>query len=225
LNAYQHVDGSYLVNGGGEWELDAIQVGTSLNGGVKRDELGEADVYDKDVATEYRGKKEIERFKGADASDIFKGMANVHSGDARNGGGIDPNIRGVQGPGRVPVVIDGTEQAITVNNGYRGASNRSFIDPNLIGGMTVHKGAQINPDVNTSVGGAVEITTLSPHDIVLPGETFGMELVVESSSNSTSPRSPRLYTGQDFSTIPEYENLENPAVDLLYSDPALLINP
>lgn len=225
LNAYQQVDGSYLVNGGGEWELDAIQVGTSLNGGVKRDELGEANVYDKDVATEYRGKEEIERFKGADVSDIFKGMANVHSGDARNGGGIDPNIRGVQGPGRVPVVIDGTEQAITVNNGYRGASNRSFIDPNLIGGMTVHKGAQINPDVNTSVGGAVEITTLSPHDIVLPGETFGMELVVESSSNSTSPRSPRLYTGQDFSTIPEYENLENPAVDLLYSDPALLINP
>ena len=123
------------------------------------------------------------------------------------------------------MIIDGTEQAITVNNGYRGASNRSFLDPNLIGGMTVHKGAQINPDVNTSVGGAVEITTLSPRDIVQPGETFGMEFIAESSSNSTAPEEPRLYTGQDVSTIPEYANLDNPASDLLYNDPALVINP
>ncbi|AIU68156.1 TonB-dependent receptor [Vibrio coralliilyticus] len=225
LSAQKQLDGSYVVDGGDEWSLDAIQVGTSLDGGISRDEAGEANVYDKDAATEYRGKEELERFKGADASDIFKGMANVHSGDARNGGGIDPNIRGIQGPGRVPVIIDGTEQAITVNNGYRGASNRSFLDPNLIGGMTVHKGAQINPDVNTSVGGAVEITTLSPRDIVQPGDTFGMEFIAESSSNSTVPEEPRLYTGQDVSTIPEYANLENPAQDLIYTDPALVINP
>ncbi|MDC5821993.1 TonB-dependent receptor [Vibrio europaeus] len=225
LSAQKQNDGSYLVDSGGEWALDAVQVGTRLDGGANRDQVGEANVYDKDFATEYRGKEELERFRGADASDIFKGMANVNSGDARNGGGIDPNIRGIQGPGRVPVIIDGTEQEITMDNGYRAASNRSFLDPNFIGGMTVHKGAQINPDVSTSVGGAVEITTLSANDIVLPGETFGMEFIAESSSNSTAPREPRLYTGQDISTIPEYANLNNPAIDLLYTDPALAVNP
>ncbi|WP_100753498.1 TonB-dependent receptor [Vibrio salilacus] len=225
LSAQRQDDGSYLVDISDEWALDAVQVGTRLDGSANRDEVGEANVYDKDFATEYRGKEELERFRGADTADIFKGMANVNSGDARNGGGIDPNVRGIQGPGRVPVIIDGTEQEITMDNGYRAASNRSFLDPNLIGGMTVHKGAQINPDVNTSVGGAVEITTLSANDIVLPGETFGMELIAESSSNSTAPREPRLYTGQDISTIPEYANLNNPAVDLLYTDPALVVDP
>ena len=36
-------------------------------------------------------------------------MTGVYSG------ALDPNVRGVQGQGRVPVTIDGTEQAITVS--------------------------------------------------------------------------------------------------------------
>ncbi|WP_341664489.1 TonB-dependent receptor domain-containing protein [Vibrio sp.] len=223
LSAEKQNDGSYVVNSNDQWSLEAIDVGTRFESDMSRDELGQTNVYDQDVSTEYRGKEEIERFKGSDSADLFKGMANVFSGDARNGGGIDPSIRGVQGPGRVPVIIDGTEQAITVDNGYRSASNRSFLDPSLIGGMTIHKGAQINPNVNTSVGGAVEITTLSARDIVPEGETFGMEFIGESSSNSTKPREPRLYTGQVFNTVPEYANIA--PKDLIYTDPALVVYP
>lgn len=40
LSAQKQVDGSYLVDGGDEWSLDAIQVGTSLDGGISRDEAG-----------------------------------------------------------------------------------------------------------------------------------------------------------------------------------------
>ncbi|MDN3685892.1 TonB-dependent receptor plug domain-containing protein [Vibrio sinaloensis] len=132
------------------------------------------------------------------------------------GGSIDPNIRGVQGFGRVPVVIDGTEQAITVYNGYRGASNRNYIDPNLIGSMKVYKGAQLSSDINTSTGGAVQVTTLQPQDIVEEGETFGIELVAESSSNAIEPNKARMHTGKRWQDVPVYSALGGVP---LYDDP------
>ncbi|NRA83066.1 MAG: TonB-dependent receptor plug domain-containing protein, partial [Gammaproteobacteria bacterium] len=199
LNAQLQADGTYRLSPKtNSMMLDPIQVRTNFDSGISRDEAGEMAIYDDDVSSAYMGKDEIERFKGASASDLFKGMANIFSGEARNGGGsIDPNIRGVQGPGRVPVIIDGTEQGISVYNGYRGASNRNYIDPNLIGSMKVYKGAQINPDITTSVGGAVEVSTISVQDIVPEGETFGMEFIAESSSNSVAPHQARLHTGKD----------------------------
>ena len=66
-------------------------------------------------------------------------MSGVYSGDARNSGALDPNIRGVQGQGRIPVTIDGTEQAITVWRGMFGANNRNYVDPNIISSVYVEK--------------------------------------------------------------------------------------
>ena len=45
---------------------------------------------------------------------VFTG---VYSGDARNGGAIDPIIRSSWGQGRIPVLVDDTEQAITIWRG------------------------------------------------------------------------------------------------------------
>ncbi|UAB70355.1 TonB-dependent receptor [Vibrio sp. SCSIO 43132] len=218
LIAEPQEDGSYILTPlNSAMTLDAIQVRTHFDDEIARDETGELDIYDADTSTAYISKEEIERFKGASGADLFTGMANTFSGEARNGGSsIDANIRGVQGPGRVPVVIDGTEQGISAYSGYRGASNRNYIDPNLIGGMKVHKGAQINSDVNTSVGGAVEVTTLSPQDIIEEGETFGMEFVVESSSNSVAPNKARLHTGKHWQDVPIYNELGGVP---LYQDP------
>ncbi|WP_104398620.1 TonB-dependent receptor [Vibrio penaeicida] len=218
LVAEPQEDGSFILTPlNSAMTLDAIQVRTHFDDEIARDETGELDVYDADTSTAYISKEEIERFKGASGADLFTGMANTFSGEARNGGSsIDANIRGVQGPGRIPVVIDGTEQGISVYNGYRGASNRNYIDPNLIGGMKVHKGAQLNSDINTSVGGAVEVTTLSPQDIIEEGETFGMEFVVEGSSNSVAPNVARLHTGKHWQDIPIYNELGGVP---LYQDP------
>lgn len=218
LIAEKQADGVYFLSSIGDGlTLDAIEVTTSFDDGYLRDANGSLDVYDQDSASAYIGKQDIERFKGTNAADLFTGVANVHSGEARNGGGsIDPNIRGVQGFGRVPVVIDGTEQGITVYNGYRGASNRNYIDPNLIGSMKVYKGAQLSSDINTSTGGAVQVTTLQPQDIVEEGETFGMELVAESSSNAIEPNKARLHTGKRWQDVPIYSAIGGVP---LYDDP------
>lgn len=174
--------------------------------GRSRDEKGYSDIYDQDISTVYAGKEQIERYKGAAPADVFKGMLNVYSGDARNSGALDPNVRGIQGPGRVPLTIDGTEQALTVYRGYMGANNRNYIDPNLIGSIKVIKGPNLERNVYSGVGGAVVANTLSVDDILKEGEAFGGEFKIEGSNNSVSPKLPTLMTGQmpgaDYQYIP-----------------------
>ncbi|KRG63722.1 hypothetical protein ABB26_10950 [Stenotrophomonas humi] len=188
--------------------------------GAQRDRRGSDDVYDLDLSSVYAGREQIERYKGAAPADVFKGMVNVYSGDARNSGALDPNIRGIQGPGRIPVSIDGTEQALTVWRGYMGANNRNYIDPNLIGGIQVIKGPQLQRNVNTSVGGAVVINTLDVDDILREGEGFGGEVKFEGSNNSVSPRLPTLLTGQRWSEVAGW-----PSATWNYYDPSLYVAP
>ncbi|MDT9046701.1 TonB-dependent receptor plug domain-containing protein, partial [Escherichia coli] len=90
----------------------------------------------------------------------------VFSGDARNSGALDTNIRGIQGQERVPVIVDGTKQAITVWRGYNGANNRNYIDPMLISSVRVQKGPSLTRDIQGSVGGAVVINTLTADDVL-----------------------------------------------------------
>ncbi|MGL4675823.1 MAG: TonB-dependent receptor plug domain-containing protein, partial [Wohlfahrtiimonas sp.] len=176
-------------------EDDAIDLGQVTVLGerdAKSHEEKHNQVYDRSISSVYRDKTEVERFKGAVPADIFKGMVGVNSGDARNSGALDPNVRGIQGQGRVPVTIDGTEQAITVWRGYAGANNRNYIDPMLIGGMTVEKGPALSRGVNSSVGGSVAITTLGINDIVAEDENWGIDVKIEGSNNSIKPNMPNI---------------------------------
>ncbi|WP_447725701.1 TonB-dependent receptor domain-containing protein [Sphingomonas koreensis] len=218
--------------GTGTIVLDPLRVGGAPadsaappESGAERDARQKDAVYDQDISSTYAGKEEIERYKGVNTADVLKGMVNVFSGDARNGGALDPSIRGVQGPGRVPVIIDGTEQALTVWRGYNGASNRSYVDPSLISGVQVLKGPVSVRGVNGSTGGAVVINTLDTADILEPDETFGMELRLEGGNNSTNPRLPTLLTGQDYRNVPGFLG-PGPAWSsptYPYSDPSLRV--
>lgn len=172
--------------------------------GAERDARRHDAVYDRDISSTFAGKEEVERYKGVSPADVLKGMVNVFSGDSRNSGALDPSIRGIQGPGRVPVIIDGTEQALTVWRGYNGASNRNYIDPSLVAGVQVLKGPVSERGVNASSGGAVVINTLDADDILKPEQKFGIELRLEGGNNSVSPRLPTLHTGEDYRTVPGF---------------------
>lgn len=161
-------------------------------GQENRDIQGSNRVYDANRSSVYAGKDYIERFKGTNPADVLQGMVGVYSGDARNSGALDPSVRGVQGVGRVPLTIDGTEQSIAVWRGYNGVNNRNYIDPNLIAGIEVIKGPSLERNTTTSVGGGVVVKTLEADDIVRPGKTFGAELKVEGSNNSIDPLLPNM---------------------------------
>lgn len=203
----------------GALEVDGAR--TALTAGEERDARGADDVYDRDTTTTYMGKDEVERYKGVNPSDMLKGMLGVYSGDPRNGGAIDPSIRGISGPGRVPVIIDGTEQALTVWRGYNGASNRAYIDPSLVSGLQVQKGPVSERGVDGAIGGAVVVHTLDADDILRKGKHFGIEMKLEGGDNSTSPRWPTSLNGKDYRTVPGFP--EWPSFP--YGDPSLTVTP
>lgn len=202
-------------------EMETITV----YGDKDRDTKGYDDVYDKNYSTVYAGKDQIERFKGTTPSDLFKGMSNVYSGDARNSGALDPNIRGMQGQGRVPVTIDGTEQEITVWRGYNGVNSRSYIDPNLISSIKVVKGASLNSDIKTGIAGGVAAKTLEVDDIVRAGEKYGADIKVEGANNTLKEQKTNSYAGQDYRDVAENLGIENWRNSGPYNSPLTNVTP
>lgn len=185
-------------------EDTARELGTVVVKGAaeNKDQVGQDNVFAKDVSNAYVGKQDIERYKGLSVGDLFKGVNGVYSGDARNSGALDPNIRGVQGEGRIPVTIDGSEQAISVWMGPAGVANRNYVDPNMISSIMVEKGPSMTAGVKSGVGGAVSIKTLGVDDIVRPGETFGLEVKTETGTNSVKPNGSSFNNfGKDYRDI------------------------
>ena len=172
--------------------------------GKHKDERGKDRVYTREIVNLYKGKEDVETFKGNTVSDLFSGLPGVYSGEARNSGALDPNIRGVQGQGRIPVTIDGTEQAITVWRGMFGANNRNYVDPNIISSVYVEKGPSFNREVKSGIGGSVALKTLEADDIVPEGQKYGVEIKAETSNNSIKPRKATYAENVD------YRTLENP---------------
>lgn len=184
-----------------EKKLDTVVVEGSRIG---KDEIGYNRVYTRDIVSLYKGKKELETYKGNTVSDLLTGMVGVYSGDARNSGALDPNIRNVQGEGRIPVTVDGTEQAITVWRGYAGVNNRNYVDPSLISSVYVEKGPSLNPKVHSGIGGSIAMKTIDADDIVQEGKKYGFEVKVETGNNSIKPL-PNAYANSV-----DYRTLANP---------------
>ena len=204
--------------------LSVAGEGVAQETGAQRDLRRKDEIFDQDISTDYLGKEDVDRFRGISTADVFQGLTNVYSGAARNGGALDANIRGIQGAGRAPVIIDGTEQAMVAHRWYSGFSNRSYIDPSLIAGVQALKGPVSVREVNSQIGGAVAIKTLGAADILRPGERFGVELRLEAGNNATTPRLPTLRTGQDASNVPGF--MEQPGSPYIpYNDPTLRVQP
>lgn len=185
-------------------QLDTISVlGTSES----KAEAGKDKMFSENQVTEYKSKKEIETYKGHSVADLLTGTTGVYSGDARNSGALDPNIRGVQGQGRIPVLVDGTEQAITVWRGFAGVSNRNYLDPFLISSVTVEKGPNLDRTLDSGAAGTIRLTTLEPDDIIKKGEKFGIEFKAETANNSIKQRGYPIPIGVDYRSLAHPEDV------------------
>ncbi|WP_133490489.1 TonB-dependent receptor [Alcanivorax sp. 24] len=141
---------------------------------------GRASAEDKPYTTAgsaaYISRKEIERFRGTSVGDMFKGTTGVLVAENRNSGGLNINIRGMQGQGRVPVLVDGARQETTVYRGYAGVTSRSYVDPDLIGGVEIDKGPTMTAGGTGAIGGLVNMRTIDADDIAKPGNSYGLRL-------------------------------------------------
>ena len=142
--------------------------------------------YQTPASASYISQKDIQRFRGSSVGDIFQGESGVLIGENRNSGGLDINIRGMQGQGRVPVLLDGSRQETTVYRGYAGVASRTYIDPDLIGGVDIHKGPEMSAQGTGATGGVVNIRTLEASDLITDDGDFAIRLKTSVIGNSTS---------------------------------------
>ncbi len=174
----------------------AVVLGTINVSGLQNASPADAP-FSTPAPTAYISGERIERFRGTTPSDMFTGTPGVLSGEARNGSAIDVNIRGMQGMGRVPVSVDGSLSSATVYQGYQGVGNRSYIDPDLIGGISIQKGP--GTGAYGGIAGSVSMETLKASDILLDGRNYGVRLKGGFGSNSSGVPALNTVGGMFFS--------------------------
>ncbi|MCG7532306.1 TonB-dependent receptor [Psychrobium sp. MM17-31] len=160
--------------------LPTVKVqGSSVNRASER-------VYEAAASQSHITQKEIQRTRGSSVGDIFQSESGVLVGENRNSGGLDVNIRGMQGQGRVPVLLDGSRQETTVYRGYAGVASRTYIDPDLIGGIDIHKGPELSAQGSGATGGVVSVRTLDASDLIAGDGDFGGRVRMGLMGNTTN---------------------------------------
>lgn len=121
------------------------------------------------------GREEVERFAPATVADLLQGMPGVTAVNARNGVSVDVDIRGLQGD-RVKVLVDGTQATSNTSKSYGGDGSHNYVDPDLLGGVTVEKGPTSGPHGAGTGGGVVHLNTLRAQDLLQEGRRHGLRL-------------------------------------------------
>lgn len=147
-------------------------------------------VYSEAASVAVLTQRDIERFRGTSVGDIFQGTTGVLVGENRNSGGLDVNIRGMQGQGRVPVLVDGARQETTVYRGYSGVSSRSYVDPDLIGAVKIEKGPVMSAEGTGATGGVISMNTIGAADIIKDGNNWGLRVRGSAMGNNSGTRAP-----------------------------------
>ena len=155
---------------------------------------GELEVDPADVpfmtpgSSAYISREQIERIPPSSPGDIFREVPGVLSGASNDGTSINVNIRSSQGLNRVRTMVEGTQQESSGYQGYAGADQRTYIDPDLIGGVEISKGPGGGPYGTGTTSGIVNVRLLDADDLVPEGDTFGFRLRGGLAGNAVDPR-------------------------------------
>ena len=197
------------VEDDGSLMLDTIRVTSKVG-------VNPADApYQTAGSSAYISGEQIERFRGTSVGDFISGVPGVMNGDSRNSGAVDVNIRGMQGQGRVPVIVDGASNETTVYRGYNGSNSRTYIDPDFIGSVSIEKGPSMGVDATGATGGVVRMSTIGVDDILLPGKSFGIRLKGGFNTNSSSVPAVKTERGWRAGSYPY--NGTMPSTDTLFA--------
>jgi len=183
----------------GSTVLDTIIIDSNVDNGA---------VYSAPASSVYLSTEQLDRFGRISAGDMLKTIPGVQVGDSRNGGGVDVNIRGIQGQSRVAVTVDGSQQALDVYRGYNGTQQRSYIDQDLIRDMVVSKGPALDASTPSGIGGSVRMETWRAEDVILPGNKWGVRLKGEMWDNGLNPpnRSTEFQPASNLAFQPRTDN-------------------
>lgn len=142
--------------------------------------------YETPGSSSYISAEQLNRITATTAGDVFVGTPGVISAGGHVGTSINPNIRGLQGMGRVTTTVDGARQSTSSYRGYIGNRDEVYVDPDMLGGVDISKGPSSGVGVG-GIGGAINFRTLEARDIVREGHEYGVRLKTDIGSNTISP--------------------------------------
>lgn len=114
---------------------------------------------------------ELSTFGNGDLDSALRSQPGTFTRMSPQNAGLAVNIRGFEGQGRVNMSIDGARQ----NFRFLGheASGFTYVDPSLVGGIEVQRGAVSTAGGAGALAGVVNLRTLDVEDILRPGQDFG----------------------------------------------------
>jgi hemoglobin/transferrin/lactoferrin receptor protein len=102
--------------------------------------------------------------------DVLRRQTSVFTQMDIGNPGVAVNIRGFEGSGRVSATIDGVPQTYRITG--HSAQSAVFVDPNLLAGIDITRGAVITAG-GSGIAGSVNFRTISAEDLVRDGKTWG----------------------------------------------------
>ncbi|WP_203423397.1 TonB-dependent receptor [Sinorhizobium sp. BG8] len=124
-----------------------------------------------------------DRYAG-DVNQVLRSMPGTFTREPADQAGINVNIRGLQGMGRVNSMIDGVPQTFRNLSGHGGTfDDMLYVEQNLLVGVDVTRGAVSGAQGMGTLAGAANFRTLEIDDVLLPGKDFGMLTTVRAGTN------------------------------------------
>lgn len=125
-------------------------------------------------------RQQLQNQPATTAADVLIGLPGVYS-QTDGMPGLAISVRGMQDFGRVAVSIDGARQDFQVSG--HGANGTVFIDPALLAGVDVTRGAVTGAGGSGAIGGTVNLRTIDFQDLVKPGQKEGFEATMMGGTN------------------------------------------
>lgn len=117
-------------------------------------------------------REQLNRNPPRHAADMLEEAAGVYSAVNQQDPGLSVNIRGVQDYGRVNMSVDGMRQNYQ-QSGHQQRNGTLYIDPELLSGVEIEKGATSTMGGAGVIGGIANFRTVEAHDLIKPGEEMG----------------------------------------------------
>ncbi|MGD9805761.1 MAG: TonB-dependent receptor [Hyphomicrobiaceae bacterium] len=149
--------------------------------GEARDAALQSQVYSTPAAVSTIGNAELGTF-GGDMNAALRSVPGTSVRESTNNPGIAVNIRGMEGSGRVNMMIDG----VTQNFRFTGheAQGFAYVDSSLLAGVDIARGAVSTAGGSGALAGAANFRTLDIIDVLKPGQSIGSLSTASYGTNS-----------------------------------------
>ena len=107
------------------------------------------------------GSERVAMAERQEGNSLLRSMPGTHSFHSRSQPGLQVNIRGMTGAGRVNTMIDGVPQTFRNLSGHGGSfDNMAYVDPNMLAGADISRGAVSGAEGLGTLSGSANLRTV-----------------------------------------------------------------